>query len=229
MGTTLRDLLGARVDRILCLTCPQSINTRFPSLVQELADHGLSDMLLPFPNAHSAVEHAELDRRRFANNTARSVNIKNCTMGHYHMIRFAVDAGYKGVMLVEDDMRFVRPSGMLSSYFADLPPDSNAILSYQGVSHKSFREMFPPGEWRRWGVLPSGSWFDLATAYILNRQGMECLVDYYAKCGLAGYRWPVDACDRAWPHFTTCVRVYLPRVNLVVPSGAVSVTRGVSV
>ena len=226
----ISEVVRSRFDRIICLTCPQSVDTRFPDLLREFDALGLGDMVLPFPNVHNSIAHAELDRRRFANDGARRTNVKNVTLGHYSMIKFARDAGYKSVMIVEDDCRFVRPLSMVAGYLAELPESGNAALYYGGIPARVRNEvMFPAGTWPKWGRIPAGTFFDYAVCYTLGRDGMECLVDYYEKCGTEGYRWPVDACDRIWPHLTRECAVYAPHVCLVHHGIIPSVTEGAAV
>jgi len=221
LGASIR----SRVGRILCLTCPQGFETRYPGLRAEFARYGLADMLVPCLNVHSVIEHAELDRRVFANDGARAVNVKNCAMGHYHMVRFALDAGYPGAMFVEDDCRFGDPGAVLA-YLAELPSGANAVLSHCGLRGANAARVFPRRGWGRWGVVPSGVTFDLATCYVLDASGMRAFVRHFETAGLDGSSAPFDAADRVWPYLATEVPLYIPRMSLFVQSGEPSVIHG---
>ena len=225
----LADVVAGCVDKIVCLTCPQGIDRRVAGLMSEFGGLGLADMVMLFPNAHNVFAHAELDRRRFANDGAKAINVKNCTLGHYCMVKFALDAGWKRVMFVEDDCRFVRPLPMLEQYLRAMPADCNAVLDFAGFPRTTFLDMFELGTWNRWGVIPKGTSFDNFACYILGRDGMECLVEHFERCGTDGYRWPVDACDRVWPQLTQSVEVYIPRLRLARQDGGASLTRGMPV
>lgn len=227
MSASLHDRVGAaireRVERILCLTCPQGFEYRYPRLRAEFEKYGLGDVLVPVLNAYSAIEHAELDRRSFANDGARAVNVRNCALGHYHIARFALDAGYRSVLVVEDDCRFGPPDVILR-YLADLPPGVSAVLSYAGL--RGAGTLFPRRGWVRWGIVLPGVIFDLTTCYMLDTYGMRALVRYFESAGSDGSPAPFDAADRAWPYLAANVPLYIPRISLFHQSGDPSVIHG---
>lgn len=219
-------VMRRHIDRVLLLTCPQGIDTRVSGAMAGFEGLGIADIVIPFLNPHNVFAHAELDRRQFANDGARRINVKNCLIGHYGMIKFALDAGWRGVMFVEDDCRFERDPLEFHRYIQALPVGSNAVLDHVGVKQHVFSSLFDGDASRMWAVLPGGTFFDNFGCYILTREAMGCLVEYFEHCGLDGYRWPVDAADRAWPHLTEKLSVYVPRVRLAVQNGGRSLING---
>lgn len=222
--SAVSDAIRSRVDRILCLTCPQGFASRYPSLTAEFVRYGLGDLVVPVINVYSAVEHAELNRRRFANPGAAATNVKNCAMGHYHMVQFAIDSGYRRAMFVEDDCRF--------SAAADLPrylssmPEGSSLLGHAGLRGSGADRVFPDFGWPRWGVLNADLQVDLATCYVLDRDGMRAVAQYYESAGTGVDTPPMDAADRVWPHVASTVALHIPRVSLFVQSGGVSLIHG---
>lgn len=221
----LGDIVRDTFDAILFLTCPQSASVRLPLALAEFDRIGLGDIVLAFPNAHNAIANAELLRRRFANDGARDINVRNVTLGHYGMVRFARDAGYRRVLIMEDDCIFMRPLSIVCKYLSELPVDASATMYYKGIPHQTIGKMFPDDSPSlRWGRIPGGTFFDGSACYALSRDGMECLVDYYERCGTDGYKWSVDAADRIWPNLTASVKVYASRIDLATSVAVPSIT-----
>lgn len=227
-GSGFADVFRSKFDRIMCLSCPQGVGTRLPAMIREFERFGVGDMVLPYLNEHNVFAHAELDRRRFANDGARKVNVKNCLFGHYGMIKFALDAGFRHVLFVEDDCRFTTTAHELARYIVAMPDDANVAVDYVGVKRDVHAALFD-GNDRLWAALPKGIFFDNLTCYMLGRDGMRCMVDHFERCGTDGYRWPVDAADRVWPHLTGELPVYIPRVRFAVQNGGASLINGVAV
>jgi len=227
LGTygSVGDAVRAHVDRILCLTCPQGYESRYPSLRAEFDRYGLCDILIPCINVYSLFEHEALNGREFANAGAKATNVKNCALGHYHMAKFALDAGYASVMLVEDDCRF-GDADTVVRYLEDLPCGSNAVMSYYGLRGPGSWRVFPRRGWARWGVLPPGSMFDFTTCYALNTDGLSALVRHYETAGLPGSSVKFDAADRMLPRLSGDVKLYISRVSLFSQSGSPSVIHG---
>jgi len=226
-GLSVSDAMHAKFDRIMCLSCPQGVGTRLPAIVREFDRLGVGDMVLPYLNEHNAFAHIELDRRRFANDGAKKTNVKNCLFGHYGMVKFALDAGFRHVLFVEDDCRFTVPAAELARYIGSMPDGANAAVDYVGVKAPVLSGLFCGSDDRLWAVLPKGIFFDNLTCYMLNRDGMRCVVEHFERCGTSGYKWPVDAADRVWPHLTSSVEVYIPRVRFAVQNGGASLINGV--
>lgn len=224
LGRVMRE----KFDRIMCLSCPQSMESRLSAMLGVLSGMGLGDMVLPFLNEHNVFANAELERRRFANDGARKTNVENCLMGHYGMVKFALDAGFRNVLFMEDDCRFTIPVPDIAKYIANMPSGVNATVDYVGVKSDTHSTLFSGNE-SLWAPLPPGLFFDNLTCYMLNRDGMRCVVEYFERCGTDGYKWPVDAADRLWPHLTSSVPVYIPRVRFAVQNGGKSLINGVEV
>lgn len=224
----LRSVISSKFDRIMYLTCPQGVG-RASAMRASLAELGVSGMAFPYLNVHNAFAHAELARRRFANEGASRTNVVNCMTGHYGMVRFALDAGFENVLFMEDDCRFVVPPMELARYISDMPKGVNATIDYLGVKPEVHAALFNRNPILLWAALPSGLFFDNLTCYALNREGMRCVVDYFERCGTEGYRWPVDAADRLWPYLTSSVPVYIPRARFARQNGGKSLIGGVEV
>lgn len=228
-GSDVSSAMRDKLDCVLLLTCPQGVGTRLPASMAEFSRLGIGGMVMPYLNEHNAFGHAELDRRRFANEGAARTNVKNCLLGHYGMVKFALDAGFGRVMFVEDDCRFVESVDRVAAYFAAMPDGVNATIDYSGVSQSVVSSLFVGDDAPLWAVLPGGLFFDNLTCYILNRSGMSRVVEYFERCGTADYKWPVDAADRLWPYLTAAVPVYIPRTRFAVQRGSDSLIRGTEV
>lgn len=228
MAGDLEAAFRSKFDHVMCLACPQGVDTRLPAMVKELTRVGAGDMVLPYLNIHNVFAHEELDRRRFANPGARRTNVKNCLFGHYGMVKFAYDAGFERVLFLEDDCRFAVPDAELLEFISSMPDGANAAVDYIGVKKPVLDKLFGSNH-DMWAALPGGIFFDNLTCYMLNREGMRCVVTYFEKCGLDDYKWPVDAADRVWPHLTSTVKVYIPRTRFAVQAGGKSLINGAEV
>lgn len=159
---------------------------RFPHMLGELERTGLVDWthaVWQFPTPYDAWERsklphtAELQQRPGMWNTAK---------GHYRAIKTGYELGYERILIMEDDVRFLRDAGYVLEACNHLPMDWDILMldhynTFGGGGS-------PPGNlyWR-----PITGGFSTG-AYIINRRAMERLI--------AKYEEPtVDACAMCHP------------------------------
>ena len=102
---------------------------------------------------------------------------RGCLESHLNVIKQAVEKGYKNILILEDDAKFLRPINNLPS----LPKDWQ-MLYLGGTVHKNFGEAENAKGW--WKVQ---CW--TTHAYIINLQNKEFLTDIYK---LDEYKQEVD-------------------------------------
>lgn len=108
----------SKYDMVISLRCTRC-KTRIPSLEKELDRVGL------VPDACSwsvpdAVEQAALPLMRVVA-LVKTGGYASCTFNHYRAIRTAYELGANRVLLVEDDVRFLKNLELLSKIVANTP------------------------------------------------------------------------------------------------------------
>lgn len=61
----------------------------------------------------------------------------NCTMGHYEIMKEALAIGYKRVLVMEDDIRFLKDTKQIADILADLPEADIALLDKNMAGDKA--------------------------------------------------------------------------------------------
>ena len=107
-----------RFDMVVSL-CHTGNRSRVPSLDRELRRVGLTPDLrvwsVPDPS------EAWLERRIRLDRFVRRAGYLNCTLNHYRAIRTAYDLGKRRVLLLEDDVRFLKDLDALAETVANTP------------------------------------------------------------------------------------------------------------
>ena len=105
-------------DMVISL-CHTGNKSRVPPLDQELRRVGL----VPDLRVWSVPDPSErwLARRIWLDRFVRRAGYLNCTLNHYRAMRAAYDLGKRRVLLLEDDIRFLRDLDVLAETVASTP------------------------------------------------------------------------------------------------------------
>lgn len=124
----------------------------------------------------------------------------NSLLAHYRAVRTAYFLGCRSILVLEDDVRFIRDVGKLADAIDALPTNADLALfdwvergkwTPEGVDALE-NAPFVRTPWKRFTDLRS------AACYALSRDGMEALLDLVdaAFCGNGKLR----VTDQYWPH-----------------------------
>ena len=98
----------------------------------------------------------------------------NATMTHYHILKTAYELGKRSVLVIENDIRFLKDTALLAEIVESLPQDFDIALFDWEAPHKTWRDATPAqlaaprinGHWARFGDLRSFA------CYAMSRRGM---------------------------------------------------------
>ena len=150
-----------------------------------LANVGLSGEVIrrwQFPSPFDDRLLACLNRNR----CVTDVGTFSCTMGHYSILKTAYELGISHVLVLEDDIRFLRDHVLLQTIIDGLPGDYDfAKFEWypRGSESASYFEKVksssPDGSF--WAVLPSSERTCGAGMSAYSREGMKWKIDLIEK------------------------------------------------
>ena len=164
--------LKSRFSKVCVLTMSDR-KDRFDGIMDQLHRIGMTNKddvyvqyATPFPhNALVANAFNASGRGRFT-----KANEYDCSRNHYAMVRIAYDQGYDNVLILEDDIRFLKDGGLFIEYIDNLPKDFD-VVQFGGFSADP--KILQGGYWYTPTV---GLWN--ASMYGLSRNGMRYYLDF---------------------------------------------------
>ena len=122
----------------------------------------------------------------------------NCTFEHYSIIRTSYERGFNYILVFEDDVKFMVDLDIFKKIIELLPDDFNiccfhynfwdeAGLSKISSNYKEIPTLEtqitnPYYIYNNYGVIKYAKMACSTCAYILDRQGMKNMIDYYNQC-----------------------------------------------
>lgn len=121
-----------------------------------------------------------------------STTRKGCVsagFGHYRAMKTAYELGMERILIVEDDCRFLKDADAVARGVDMAPADADLLfLDHTSKTREPLRSV--ENGWQRCGLVYS------AACYILNRKGMERLIEMHESTVSGKYRNPVlRICD----------------------------------
>lgn len=204
---------------------------RVPPLDAELERVGLKPDLriwnVPSPHELAVVNALPMKKRWMVD----SAGFRNSGFGHYRAVKTAMELGARRVLIVEDDIRFLRDVDALAGTVATMPHDSNVWLfdllkrgsEDTGAIRKAL-EASASGCWTR----PTDNPCSMA-CYGLDRTGMAHIVRCFEGAFAGG--WPLGIADHYFWHRWHNGRLKFacawPLACIQVPLGTISNTAAV--
>ena len=120
------------------------------------------------------------NRRYYPRRAFTKPNEFDCARNHYGIVKSAYDMGCNHILIIEDDICFVKDMGLLKDVFEMMPADYD-VLQFGGFTvdphAKDILKKFPDFIWTKHpGVL---LWN--ASMYALSRKGMEYYIKFMDK------------------------------------------------
>lgn len=108
----------------------------------------------------------------------RRPNEYDCTRNHYNIIKTAYDLGYERILIMEDDICFLKPE-LLKEALSHMPDDYD-LLQLSGFTTNSyalrFQELREKGE--MFTKVPNSFGLWCTALYALNREGMKWYMSF---------------------------------------------------
>lgn len=194
-------------ERVVLLTYT-GFKERLDPMLRELARVGLSaDIRFDFPSVDRDILQAAVGG--YTRDGVRYPGLFYVTLNHYRAIKETLLRGYDSVMVLEDDIRFMRDLAVVEKYVSQLPSSWDALMyDYFCSSWQHPARGRDSGAWHR----PEA--YHSAGCYRLSRRGMERMVYWYEK----GMREnTLRICDHYFADWAWRDLVFLaPRVPLAV-------------
>lgn len=114
--------MWSRFDGAFVLSCTQARETRMSKLKSELKRVGLSDFVQTVWNYPTPVNGFLLKSLK-PDRLLRTAAQLDCTLGHYRILKTAYELGLNTVLVLEDDIRFLKDLDLLDAVLRDLPTD----------------------------------------------------------------------------------------------------------
>ncbi len=182
---TVFDKLKGRFDHIVVLTLSNRPD-RQQSIMQQLKYIGMVDVsdvefwyATPFPYNGLICEafNAKYGKQMFD-----FPNEFDCARNHYGIVRKAFDLDYKNVLIMEDDIAFLKDSDKFISYI-DAIPDDFDILQFDAYNSKQEPQIMEllqnnSDKWYKHDKIKMWN----ADCYALSRKGMEYYLAYMDIC-----------------------------------------------
>lgn len=120
----------------------------------------------------------------------------DCTLSHNRVVRTALESGRKNVLIMEDDIRFLKDTALLTRIVESLPDDYDIAMFDWVVRGKAGDEecdalLNAPlvnGHWKRFKDLRS------CACWALSRKGMEAWL-HFQELAAKG-KWKMCLCDQ---------------------------------
>lgn len=148
---------------------------RYRSLMAELDRVGFTvpkQVVWTFPTPYDAWERENFTVDGYLK---KHIGWWSCTKGHYTIIKTAYELGCRRILIMEDDVRFLRDAGYVLEACSHLPMDWDILmLDHHGTFGGGGST---PGN-RYWRPITGG--FSTG-AYVINRRAMERLVAKYEE------------------------------------------------
>lgn len=173
-----------RFDRVVVLALADYVKDRMPRLEKELDRVGL----LPRTEFHWNVKNPFTHRFMVSMYRCRGMTrpeVFSVLMGHYEILKESVSIGCGSVLVLEDDVMFLRDEGLLQKMVDDLPGDSDRANFEWTMRPDSIEKL------ERDGVCKSGvpGWYPLQDDYNLcgtaciawSRSGAQRFIDIVEK------------------------------------------------
>ncbi len=176
---TVFDKLKGRFDHIVVLTLSNRPD-RQQSIMQQLKYIGMVDVsdvefwyATPFPYNGLICEafNAKYGKQMFD-----FPNEFDCARNHYGIVRKAFDLDYKNVLIMEDDIAFLKDSDKFISYI-DAIPDDFDILRGSAFTIKDIKSD-KLKTYNKWWVCDKDTNLYYTSMYALSRKGMEYYLTY---------------------------------------------------
>lgn len=164
-----------------------------------------------------------------------------CAISHYSIIKEAQLLGYNKILILEDDLCFLKDAAILEHYFNNLPDDWDCIKYFFSLSelapnlcpksylikelvlYEKFNSIKIDDLFISYNKLPD--WFpgsNCATAYALNKNGIDYVVKEYENAFVAADQINGIFSKNKQPNFS--LKCYFPNKTICAPH--VSFTKG---
>lgn len=143
-------------------------------------------------------------------------NEYDCTRNHYSIVKQAYDRGDEYVLIIEDDIKFLKRFDIFNTFISNVPDDFD-ILQLGGfttdpnIMNETYSiEDYDKGVKDYWYHNESiGLWN--CSMYILSRRGMEYYINFINKI-----LWVADGPLFKAPLNKKIIKIYNPRIPLVI-------------
>lgn len=110
-------------------------------------------------------------------------SVFNCFMGHYSCIKKSIELGYENILILEDDIRFLKDVGRIYEILSKTPKDYDIVMydSLCDVMPDKYAECVGNNVNEFFSV---NNGLDGASCYSLNRHAMERSVFNFEKCAM---------------------------------------------
>lgn len=121
------------------------------------------------------------------------------TLGHYRIVREALDLGQEHILVMEDDVRFLNDIDLLNDIVASLPDDYDLALfdhfcpGKVSGSKEYYEALGRSVKSGHWGVMPDCR---SAGCYALSRRGMDHFIRILQSPAVENY--PLLVVDNYW-------------------------------
>lgn len=134
----------------------------------------------------------------------------DCARNHYAIVRKALDLGYEHLLVIEDDIRFLKDQDKLMEYINVLPDDYD-IIQFGGFTDnlKIEKYLTSPEDFHYFEHKDVGCW--TTAMYALSRKGMQYYLAFMDKLF-----WVADGPLYKAPINDKLVKSYLSKIPLVI-------------
>lgn len=132
----------------------------------------------------------------------------DCSRNHYSIIKTAYDLGYEHILVMEDDIRFLKDTDIFNNYIENIPEDFD-ILQFGAFTADQNIAKYLNGSNLWFKHKDVGIWN--ASMYALSRKGMEYFIAFMNKIF-----WVADGPFYKAPLNDKLINTYLCKTPLVI-------------
>lgn len=168
-----QNIIWEKFDRIVALGCERFAN-RLPKFKQELSRIGI----LPYVKWNIDYENPFLEilRESLPFKSHDNKRYFRCVYNHYLSVLSAYKDGCSSLLVMEDDIVWLRDTSTLDNWIESMPPDYDLAMLDKNICSGS-RNLYI-GET---GWFPIDGRFNSAGCYALSRKGMKRILEAYER------------------------------------------------
>ena len=137
-------------------------------------------------------------------------NEYDCARSHYSMVKECYDRGFKHILIMEDDIKFLKDNQTFCNYLNNIPNDYD-LLQFGGFTTdpnaKSILQKSDKSYWITHNKIPVWN----ASMYALSRRGMEFYIAFMNK-----FFWVADGPLYKAPLNHSLIKSYISTIPLVI-------------
>ena len=159
----------------------KSLETEFNRI--GILDSGIFNWRFTYPSIFDNILF-DVTKKQLRHNNCKNVPSMSCSLGHYCCIKTAYELGHEFILVMEDDIRFLKDIGKISKIMENIPPCAD-IVNFDALpsdirwNSQNFQIASDSGSYNefffRYEMLMGGS------CYALSRNAMKRICQRYEQ------------------------------------------------